>query len=62
MARRAVVYVQLDGHGGDVDGYAAERKAYRRGGRKQFFFEKKNQKTFVCLVYAGVSPGTYLIE
>jgi hypothetical protein len=47
MARRAVVYVQLDGHGGDVDGNAAERKAYR-GKEGSSSFLKKEPKNF-CL-------------
>jgi hypothetical protein len=30
--------------------------------RKQFFFEKKNQKTFVLLAYANDTTGTYRSE
>jgi hypothetical protein len=34
----------------------------KRQGRKQFFFEKKNQKTFVRLVDAPDTKGTHQIE
>jgi hypothetical protein len=36
--------VQLDGHGGDVDGNAAERKAYRGKEGSSSFLKKRTKK------------------